>query len=382
MFSFYKKLLQPISSQHKQEFLQKKIIDNNLKILCLSAFLTIEQMYYGLYIVESGTLIQEIHFSTAIIMFIYAIISTYIQVKKPICTSWIYQTYEISFGLYGFLIAVMRSLLIQNTLFPLPTIYIAVIYGFSVFFYFHPFKSFFIYGITSALLIVALPIFKPTIIKVSYIPDTLSNNMIAWIASVVNYQKYAKDFINEKIIAENNQKLKENAIQIHQINKKLKDISTKDGLTNIYNRRKSDEILKHEYLKAKKYNQQFSVILLDLDLFKSVNDTYGHNVGDKVLVETAEILKNNIRNNDMVFRWGGEEFLIVCPNTNRNEALSLSEKLRKKIEIHRFSIANKRTSSFGVATYKEYDTIENLIARADQGLYQAKKNGRNRVEAV
>lgn len=382
MFSFYKSFFHSVLPQHKQEFFQKKFIHNNLSILCLSVYLTIEQIYYGLYVREPGSVIQKVHFFTAIVMLIYIIVSTYIQVKKPICISCIYKIYEISFGFYGFSIAVMRSLLTQNNVFPLPTIYIAVIYGFAVIFYFHPFKTFFIYGITSTILIVVLPAFQPNNIQNSYMQDILSNNIIAWIASVINYQKYVNEFINQQTIKKNNQELKEKNLQIQKTNEQLKNISIKDGLTNIYNRRKLDEILEYEYNRAKKYCREFSIILLDLDLFKFVNDTYGHNVGDKVLIETAEILKSKVRDSDFVGRWGGEEFLIICPETNINQALYISEKLRKAIEMHKFPIVNKRTSSFGVATYKNEDTIEYLINRADKGLYQAKKNGRNRIEVV
>ncbi|WP_066496206.1 GGDEF domain-containing protein [Abyssisolibacter fermentans] len=379
MNSKYKKFFHTVMPYNKQVFMQKKFMHNNLYILFFSVYLTIEQMYYGLYVREIGSLIQKIHFFSAIIMLIFAIISIYIQIKKPINISWIHKTYEIGFGLYGFFIAIIRSLLIKDSIFTLPTVYIAVLYGFAVIFYFHPFKSFFIYGITSIFLIRVLPIYQPTIIQNSYIQDILSNNMIAWIASVINYHKYVRTFLHQKIISKNNEELKQKALQIEKINKTLKYISIRDELTNIYNRRKLDEILEYEYNRAKKYSDVFSVILLDIDLFKYVNDTYGHNVGDKVLIEIAEILKSNTRKNDMVGRWGGEEFLVVCSQTNMNEVLCVSEKLRKAIEAHDFSIVNKTTCSFGVATYKNSETIENLINRADKGLYQAKERGRNRV---
>lgn len=380
MFSGHKNILNSVLSQHKQEFFKKKFMHNNLSILVLSVFLTAEQIYYGLYVQEPGSFVQKIHFSTAIVMLFFVIVSTYIQIKKTICISWMYKIYEISFGFFGFLIAIMRAILVQNNIFVLPTIYIAVLYGFAVIFYFHPLKSLFVYAITSMIIIVSLPIFQLTFIYNNYVQDILSNNIIAWIASVINYQKYVNEFINQKIIEKNNEELKEKNSQIQKINKKLKEISIRDGLTNIYNRRKLDEILEYEYNRAKRYGRKFSIILLDLDLFKSVNDKYGHNVGDSVLIETAEILKNNIRNSDIVGRWGGEEFLIICPETEMQQALYISEKLRNAIEKFRFSVVNKRTSSFGIATYEDGDTIEELVDRADKGLYQAKEKGRNRVE--
>lgn len=380
MFSFYKNYFQTISVQDKQEFLQQKFVHNNLRILFLATFLTIEQTYYGFFVRANGSLIQKIHLFTALIMLIYAIVSIYIQKRKFVCSSFIFQIYEVSFGLYGFFIAGMRALLIQNEMFRLPTIFIAVLYGFAVIFYVNPIESFGVYALTSVSLILFLPIFQPTVTVSSYLEDTVANAMIAWIASLINYYKYVKEFVNQKIIEKNNQELKTKTKQIQEMNKKLTEISIKDGLTNIYNRRKLDEVLKYEYNRAINDNQHFSVILLDLDRFKSVNDTYGHNVGDKVLMEIADLLKRNVRKHDTVGRWGGEEFLIICPRTNINQVLDLSEKLRKQIEEHKFPEIDSRTSSFGVSVHNRGDAIEDIIKRADKGLYKAKENGRNRVE--
>ncbi|WP_165916401.1 GGDEF domain-containing protein [Marinisporobacter balticus] len=380
MFLFYKNYFQTVSMQDQQEFSQQKFVHNNFRILFLAVFLTIEQAYYGFFVRENGSLIQKIHLLTALVMLTYAMASLYIQKRKPVCSARIFQIYEVSFGFYGFFIAAMRVLLIQNDMFRLPTIFIAVFYGFAVIFYFNPFESFIVYSVTSVSVILFLPIFQPTLTVSSYVEDTVANAMIAWIASFINYYKYVKEFINQKIIETNNQELKAKTEQIQKMNEKLTEFSIKDGLTNIYNRRKLNEVLKYEYNRAKNDNKGLSVMLLDLDRFKSVNDTYGHNVGDKVLIEIADLLKRNVRNRDTVGRWGGEEFLIICPETNINQALDLSEKLRKRIEKHKFQEINCRTSSFGVSIYKKGDAIEDIIKRADEGLYKAKENGRNRVE--
>lgn len=366
----------------KKEFFERKFMYNNLRILFFSIFLTLEQTYYGLFVRTPGSFLQRVHFFSAIIMFIYAIVSVHIQTKPPERISWIHKTYEIGFGFYGFLIAVIRSLFISDNLFQLPTVYIAVIYGFAVIFYFQPIKSLFIYGVSSIILILALPVFQPVVLNNSYIQDILSNNMIAWIASILNYRKYRREFINEKTINKNNQTLKEKTLQIEKMNVKLKNISIRDGLTNIFNRRKLDQILEYEYNRAIQYQKELSVIFVDVDLFKSVNDTYGHNVGDKVLIEIAEILKNNIGETDILGRWGGEEFLVVCPETDMHQAAFMSEKLRKAVAKNSFSVIDQKTCSFGVATYKEGDTVKDLIQRADEGLYRAKAKGRNRVEVI
>lgn len=369
-----------ISSEDKQDFIAHKFIHNNINIMILALFLMIEQAYYGVFVSEQGSLIQKMYFFSSCVMFIYVLMGVAFYKKKPDSISIAERIYELSFGIFGFLIAIARILLIQNNFFSLPTIFIAVVYGFAVIFYFHPIENLLIYLFMALIVIGLLPIFQADVILGNFRADILSNSLIAWIVSVINYQKYAKEYNNQKTIEKNNQELKTKTLQIEKINKKLEEISVKDELTKIYNRRKIDEIVKHEYDIAHNNDQVFSVIMLDLDRFKLVNDTYGHNVGDKVLVEIAEILRNNIRNGDTVGRWGGEEFIIICSGTNAKQALRLSERLRNAIENYEFSEIKHITCSFGVSTYNGEESIEKIINKADQGLYKAKENGRNLVK--
>ncbi|MBS99698.1 MAG: hypothetical protein CMI01_13605 [Oceanospirillaceae bacterium] len=116
-------------------------------------------------------------------------------------------------------------------------------------------------------------------------------------------------------------------------------------------------------------------------IFKQVNDTCGHAVGDQVLVTISKTLRNNTRRSDYVGRWGGEEFLIVCPHTNRDGAVSLAESLRERIDEARFPVIGHRTCSFGVAELQPGDQPKDILKRADDALYLAKNNGRNRVES-
>lgn len=153
-----------------------------------------------------------------------------------------------------------------------------------------------------------------------------------------------------------------------------------DKLTQSYNRLKTDETLEKEFERSNRTKIPFSVILLDIDHFKSVNDTFGHLAGDTVLVELADILKNNVRSIDIVGRWGGEEFLIILPETDNNGVTLLAEKLRTIIDQNNFTKAGKITASFGVATYNRDALPENIVSQADAALYKAKENGRNRVE--
>ncbi|WP_428773824.1 sensor domain-containing diguanylate cyclase [Vibrio sp.] len=153
-----------------------------------------------------------------------------------------------------------------------------------------------------------------------------------------------------------------------------------DSLTQVYNRGKLDEILAYELNRAERLDSGFGVILIDVDHFKRINDTFGHQTGDLVLMEIADILQNSVRKIDTVGRWGGEEFLIICPDTHQQGLVQLAERIRVAIAQHDFPIAGNQTTSFGVANYQYGDTPLNVIARADSALYKAKRHGKNRVE--
>jgi diguanylate cyclase (GGDEF)-like protein len=143
-----------------------------------------------------------------------------------------------------------------------------------------------------------------------------------------------------------------------------------------------DEVFEYELIQAKRYGIPLSVVLLDIDKFKKVNDTFGHQVGDTVLQEIASLLLKNVRAADTVGRWGGEEFLILCPQTTLEESANIAQKLRESIETHTFPHVVHNTASFGVASHGKNDTKEDIVGRADKALYKAKANGRNQVIAL
>lgn len=161
---------------------------------------------------------------------------------------------------------------------------------------------------------------------------------------------------------------------------KLEHLVNYDGLTNIFNRRHFTKSLELEQAKAERYNRDFSVIMFDIDKFKRVNDDYGHDAGDSVLKELAQLLGRKIRKNDSLFRIGGEEFAIIAAETNLDEAWVLAEKVRKLIEEHDFKQVKDITVSLGITQYYPQDTSDSIFKRADTALYKAKENGRNRSE--
>lgn len=163
-------------------------------------------------------------------------------------------------------------------------------------------------------------------------------------------------------------------------NKELARLSITDRLTGLFNRLRLDQVLEDRVLHSRRYSSCFSIVLLDIDHFKSVNDKYGHPVGDQVLVDVARLLAEGTREVDVVGRWGGEEFLIICPDTAFDGAMAAAEKLRGLIASHSFDIVGYKSASFGVTTVRPNDTIPTMMARADEALYRCKANGRNCVE--
>lgn len=159
---------------------------------------------------------------------------------------------------------------------------------------------------------------------------------------------------------------------------RLRKLSITDPLTQLYNRHKLDEILGKCYATFKRYNTPFSVILLDIDHFKQINDTHGHLVGDEVLKKIAVLLQSNIRATDHLGRWGGEEFLIICEQSVGNEAYILAQKIRNTIALYdAFSLEKHVTVSLGVAQITHDIDILQLLKKVDNALYEAKENGRN-----
>ncbi len=159
----------------------------------------------------------------------------------------------------------------------------------------------------------------------------------------------------------------------------LKRLATTDMLTGLMNRARFDYLLKHELGRLNRYVRPFSLIMLDIDYFKAINDSQGHDVGDQVLRALAALLEDNLRSADYCARWGGEEFIILAPETSLEQAARLAEKIRQCIGSAAFPGAERVTVSLGVAEAAANDTPKSMMKRVDNALYQAKESGRDRV---
>jgi diguanylate cyclase (GGDEF)-like protein len=180
------------------------------------------------------------------------------------------------------------------------------------------------------------------------------------------------------------EELEERERQLLEANERLRYMSQTDALTGLDNRRQLEERIDEMFEHAKRLNEPFACVMCDLDRFKSVNDTYGHQAGDAVLKQLAKILRNEVREIDRAGRYGGEEFLLLLPGTVLDAAVTFAERVRKQIEGHTFTFDSttiRRTASFGVSAWPHprIAHCDGLVRAADDALYVAKETGRNRV---
>jgi len=254
-----------------------------------------------------------------------------------------------------------------------------------------------IYAVTSVkLIVITRDIFLLLLDSIHQINMNLTTSISAkWRKSEQIYGLLLEKF---KIINTQNKKLeklnreKENLINEKEIlneelkkkNHQLYNMAITDKLTNIYNRAYIMDILSKEFTRSERHKLELSCIIIDIDHFKGFNDTYGHLIGDFTLKKTAELIKNNLRNEDVLGRYGGEEFLIVLPSTNIDGAEIIAEKIRSIVdntEYHINDLSFKVTISLGVSNsmIDNPQTEDILLKNADVALYKAKNSGRNRI---
>ena len=162
----------------------------------------------------------------------------------------------------------------------------------------------------------------------------------------------------------------------------LEQLARTDELTGAWNRRRFEETVATEMDRLRRYGQRLSLMILDVDHFKKINDLYGHSIGDQVLIDLSNTIRSSLRGSDSLIRWGGEEFVILCPNTTAETVSKLAERLRKEIASVKFREVGNITLSFGVAECGAEETWEQWLRRADKALYLAKSGGRDQVKII
>ncbi len=175
------------------------------------------------------------------------------------------------------------------------------------------------------------------------------------------------------------EELQEKNRELERLNRELEYYASRDVLTGAYNRMKFDSLLGAEIKRCREGSRSLTLAMLDIDHFKSINDRHGHAVGDAVLRQFVALVFDHIRDCDVLARWGGEEFMVLFPESSLDQSREVSEMLRQRIERHAFETIGGLTCSFGIAQLRDDDSVEDLNKRADEALYQAKRGGRNRV---
>lgn len=205
------------------------------------------------------------------------------------------------------------------------------------------------------------------------------------IANQLNrYKNRLERLVDERThdLVEKNKQLEVEVYERRKVEAELEYQASIDPLTSILNRRKFNETLSYELKREERYSNGLSLIICDLDRFKSVNDKFGHDGGDEALIAFTRMITTAIRKSDIFARWGGEEFMVLLPETELEEAMQIASKLRLITEANVIPQIGRITTSIGVSEYQPGDDAEALIKRADMALFKAKENGRNRVEVA
>ncbi len=184
--------------------------------------------------------------------------------------------------------------------------------------------------------------------------------------SIAEHKRLLRELANAKAATE-------------RANAELHSLATTDSLTGIWNRRHFEQAAGIAIAQALRYQHPVSMLVLDIDHFKEVNDRYGHQVGDQVLIELTKVIGRALRSTDILARWGGEEFVVVAEYCDTSAAMQLAEKIRKKVEAHSFPIVGSVTISLGVAEFHAEETLDAWFGRADQAVFEAKNSGRNTI---
>ncbi|MGH0051766.1 MAG: GGDEF domain-containing protein [Sphaerochaetaceae bacterium] len=340
----------------------KRFIRNLKATRIISALLAAEQGLYGFFLTQQGSPEKTLYLFSSFLIAFLCFVSFIISMPKEKITGLGYPIFEMVPLALGMGVSLNRMFAIPGIIFSIPTLYFAVMYGGAVIFLLEYRQSGILYGTLAVLSIMLFNAHGTDSSVMPFHADFVVNNLLAWSISALNYRNYLQEQRNMDVIAAQNVQLRR--------------LSEQDALTGLLNRRKIDNIIVELLEDDEVRSKNKAIILFDLDRFKLVNDTYGHQKGDALLKAISTLAKKRLQKGEFLARWGGEEFLVL---TSRN-GKTLAESLRKDIERSDFGEIGKITASFGVSVILPGDTEVKIFRQADQALYRAKELGRNRVE--
>ncbi|HYE69484.1 MAG TPA: diguanylate cyclase [Anaerovoracaceae bacterium] len=361
-----------IPNEYKREFIDNVCRENFLRMLVIAVLLVVFEPPIAFFTERPDTVSFYLALGLALFNLIFIPILYYLQKNvKKVSKFWLMliQTIFLAGILTG---GISLSLSEQPSPAAISTYFLAV-FTISAFIIMPP-------RISAVLLLTSNLVFMLLLPQVQVSPamittlniNTLSMTAVAWILNQMVSQTKVNSYINEKIIIEKN-------IELEKKNTELNELTMRDSMTNLLNHKNSLRRLKEEVDRAKRIDYPLSVAMIDLDNFKLVNDTYGHQTGDEVLIRVSQILSESCRTTDVVGRYGGEEFIIIMPDTNDQDAALLLERIKTCIEGTSFKDGIRITLSCGISELNG-ESVHGILKSSDMMLYEAKKKGKNRVE--
>ncbi|WP_243103604.1 MULTISPECIES: GGDEF domain-containing protein [unclassified Dehalobacter] len=355
-----------VPKENKDEFSRQLWKENFLKLIVIAGFFSICE---SLLLIFFSSTVVDVKISILIFISLSLLmLPLLIQVYRK-CNVYrkeiIYCT-EVGYLIILLVFGCALSILPQNELVSINP-YIIAVFGLAAFIYLPPLTSLVLYSSIYLFFFLVIPYYQPNdyIVEILRI-NAFIMNLCAWIFSRMVFKIRLLSLIYKK--------------EIETKNIILADLSVRDSMTSLYNHENIFLKLKEEIERAKRIDYPLSIIMMDIDDFKDINDRFGHQYGDNVIIRVAGILGQVCRRTDIIGRYGGDEFVIILPDTVTDEVLFLAERLRSKIALTDFREGIHITVSGGISELKE-ESPEELIRKADLQLYKAKANGRNRFEA-
>jgi len=363
-----------IPAEYKREFINTVCRENFSRMMVIAILLVAVEPFIAIFTETPETASFYVSLLIALINLIFLPILYYLKKNIELVSKvWIMLTQAL------FLAGIMAggialSLYEQPSLVACSTYFLAL-FTISAFIIMPPVISAVLLLASNLILMLLLPQFLAdqellTILNI----NTLSATAVAWIINQMAAYKEVGSFLNQKIIIEKNAELEKK-------NAELSELTMRDSLTNLLNHKNCLRRLKEEIDRAKRIDYPLAVAMLDLDNFKLVNDTYGHQAGDEVLLQVARILSENCRSTDVVGRYGGEEFIIIMPDSNDRDAALLMSRIQTLIKEATFRDGIHVTLSCGISELNG-ESVHGILKLSDSLLYEAKKKGKNRIEIL
>lgn len=371
MKKIIKKMITRVPKEYKDEFNYEIYKENLLRLVIAAAIMLVFELVIFLFFKErifstyntNEAVMVFIIFDVIMLPIIYALYKNYNKKYKKFTIKIIQHSYLFVILVFGSSLALLPQKEFQSI-----HIYIIAVFAIAAFFHLYPLESILLFFSAYLVFFYALPYHQThieilTILRI----NGFVMNFIAWIFSRMVFRMRIISFLDKKEIME----------KVLLLN----DMAIRDSMTSLLNHGNVYRKLSEEIEKAKHMAYPLSIIMMDIDNFKFVNDNYGHLVGDSIIIQVAQTLVNTCRATDIVGRYGGEEFIVILPKTPLSEAVLLAEQIRSTIQSSKFKNDIEITISGGISEY-DNNTAEDLIKSADLLLLKAKANGKNRFETI